>query len=124
MLVTEPEKINDAVYLQGGFLLNKTNALPIHLKNDDGFIICYREKVGNAGNIILARVDLKGNSKWTLNTKLNEFTDCIYTGKQLIILGNDNDEISSGDANLLLCINMQNGKALMHDYFTNKMRKE
>jgi hypothetical protein len=124
LLVAGPEKINDAVYLQGGFLLNKTNALPIHLKNDDGFIICYREKVGNAGNIILARVDLKGNTKWTLNTRLNEFTDYIYTGKQLIILGNDNDEISSGDANLLLCMNLQQGKAVMHDYYTNKMRKE
>jgi hypothetical protein len=124
LLVAEPEKINDAVYLQGGFLLNKTNALPIHLKNDDGFIICYREKVGNAGNIILARIDLKGNTKWTLNTKLNEFTDWIYTGKQLIILGNDNKEISSSDANLLMSIDMQNGKTAMHDYFTNKMRKE
>ncbi|MEO6253619.1 MAG: hypothetical protein ABIO79_09950, partial [Ferruginibacter sp.] len=124
LLIGEPQKLNDAVYLQGGFLLNKANALPVHTKNDDGFIICYREKVGNEGNIILAHVDLAGNTKWTFNTKLKEFTDWIFTGSRLIILGNDNKEISSGEANLLLSIDMQNGKAVMHDYFKNAMRKE
>jgi len=124
LVIGEPEKINDAVYLQGGFLLDKNTALPIHLKNDDGFLICYREKVGHNGNIILSRVDLKGNIKWTFNTKLIEFTDWVYTGKRLIILGNDNKEISSSDANLLISINIQTGKAVMHDYFTDKVRKE
>ncbi|MEO6252613.1 MAG: PA2928 family protein [Ferruginibacter sp.] len=124
LLIGEPQQLNDAVYLQGGFLLNKANALPVHTKNDDGFIICYREKVGNEGNIMLARVDLAGNTKWTFNTKLKDLTDWIYTGRRLIILGNDNKEISSGEANLLLSIDMQNGKAVMHDYFKNAMRKE
>jgi len=124
LLIGEPEKINDAVYLQGGFLLDPKNALPIHLKNDDGFLICYREKVGHNGNIILSRIDLKGNIKWTFNTKLNEFTDWVYAGKRLIILGNDNKEISSSDANLLISIDLQTGKAVMHDYFTDKVRKE
>ncbi len=124
LLVAEPEKISDAVYLQGGLLLNKTTALPIHLKNDDGFIVCYREKVGYTGNIILARVDLKGNTRWTLNTMLPEFEDWIYTGTQLIILGKDNKNISSSNANLLMIINLQSGKAVKHDYFTDKMRKE
>jgi hypothetical protein len=124
LVVAEPGKINDAVYLQGGFLLNKTTALPIHLKNDDGFIICYKEKVGYTSNIILSRVDLKGNNKWTINTMLSKFEDWIYTGTQLMILGNDNKEISSGNANLLMIIDLQTGRAVKHDYFTNKMRKE
>jgi hypothetical protein len=124
LLIAEPEKLNDAVYLQGGFLLNKSTALPIHLKNDDGFIVCYKEKVGYTGNIILARVDLKGNAKWTMNTMLAEFEDWIYTGNRLIILGNDNKEISSSNANLLMIIDLQTGKALKHDYFTDKMRKD
>lgn len=122
--IGEPIKINDAVYLQGGFLLNKATALPIHLTNDEGFIVCYKEKVGYTGNIILARIDLKGNSKWTINTMLPEFKDWIYTGTKLIILANDNKEISSSNANLLMIINLQNGKAVKHDYFTEKMRKE
>ncbi len=120
--VTEPEKINEAVYLQGGFLFNKETGLPIHLKNDDGFIVCYKEKVGNTGSIMLSRVDLKGNAKWSINTMLTEFEDWIYTGKSLIILGNDNKEISSGNANLLMIIDLQTGKAVKYDYFTDKMR--
>jgi hypothetical protein len=122
LVIAEPEKINDAVYLQGGFLFNKATALPIHLKNDDGFIVCYKEKVGNTGSIMLARVDLKGNAKWAINTMLTDFEDWIYTGNQLIILGNNNKEISSSNANLLMIIDLQTGKAVKHDYFTNKMR--
>ncbi|MFZ1451799.1 MAG: hypothetical protein WAT20_03810, partial [Ferruginibacter sp.] len=120
--VAEREKINDAVYLQGGFLLNKATGLPIHLTNEDGFIVCYKEKVGNLGFIMLSRVDLKGNASWAINTMLPEFTDWIYTGNQLIILGNDNKEISSGNANLLMIIDLQTGKGVKHDYFTGKMR--
>lgn len=122
--VAGPEKLHDAVYLQGGFLLNKTTALPVHLKNDDGFIVCYKEKVGYSSNIILSRVDLKGNNKWTINTMLPEFKDWIYTGTQLVIQGNDNKEISSSNANLLIIIDLLTGKAVKHDYFTDKMRKE
>jgi hypothetical protein len=120
--VAGPEKINDAVYLQGGFLFNKITGLPIHLKSEDGFIVCYKEKVGNTGTIMLSRVDLKGNAKWAINTMLTEFQDWICTSNRLIILGKDNKEISSGNANLLMIIDLQNGKAVKHDYFTNKMR--
>ncbi|MFZ1784722.1 MAG: PA2928 family protein [Ferruginibacter sp.] len=119
-----PEKIHDAVYLQGGFLLNKTDALPMHLENEAGFIICSREKVGSKGNIILTRIDLKGNARWSVNTLLTEFNDWIFTGKKLIILANDNKEISSGEANLLFIIDLQTGKSVKHDYYTNGMRTE
>lgn len=122
--VGEPAKVNEAVYLQGGFLLDPATALPIHLTNAEGFIICSREKVGHEGSIILTRVDLQGNTIWTYNTKLREFAGLINPGKRLIILGNDNKNISSGDANLLLSIDLLNGKAVMHDYFTGKMRKD
>ena len=121
--VARPDKLHDAVYLQGGFLLNKTTALPLHLKNDDGFIVCYKEKVGYTSNIILSRVDLKGNYKWAINTMLPEFKDWIYTGTHLIIPGTDNKEIFFSNANLIIVIDLQTGKAVKHDYFTDKMRK-
>lgn len=73
---------------------------------------------------MLSKVDLKGNAKWAINTKLTEFADWIYSGNRLIILGNDNKEISSSNANLLMIIDLQAGIAVKHDYFTNKMRKE
>ncbi len=71
---------------------------------------------------MLSVVDLKGNAKWAINTRLAAFADWIYTGNQLIILGNDNKEISSGKANLLMIIDLQTGKAVKYDYFTDKMR--
>ena len=72
---------------------------------------------------MLARIDLKGTAKWSMNTKLSEFLDWIYTGKRLIILGVDNKELSSDEANLLMIIDLQNGTMITHDYFTDKMRK-
>lgn len=122
LLVAEPQKINDTVYLQGGFLFNKITGLPIHLTNKDGFIVCYKEKVSNLGSIILSRVNLNGNATWVINTRLAAFADWIYTGNQLIIFAKDNGEISSGNANLLLIIDLQTGKAVKYDYFTDKMR--
>lgn len=122
LVIGKPEKLEDAVYLQGGFLLNKSTALPVHLANNAGFIVCYKEKVGNAGSIMLSAVDFAGKSKWSVNTMLTEFEDWIFTGSRLVILGRDNKEISSGNANLLISIDLQNGKAVKHDYFTQKMR--
>lgn len=122
LVANEREKLNDAVYLQGGFLLDKNSALPIHLKNQDGFIVCYKEKVGNTGSIMLSRIDLKGNAKWAINTVLTEFGDWVLTKNQLIILGNDNTEISASHVNLLLIIDLQAGKAEQYDYFKEKKR--
>jgi gas vesicle protein len=124
LITNEQEKLNDAVYLQGGFLLDKNSALPVHLKNDDGFIVCYKEKVGNTGGIMLSRIDLKGNPKWAMNTMLTEFEDWIFIKNKLVILGNDNTEISSSHVNLLLIIDLHTGKAVKYDYFNDKMRME
>jgi hypothetical protein len=121
--IGEPAKLNDAVYLQGGFLLDRNTALPIHLHHEDGFIVTYREKVGNDGNIVLARVDLSGNAKWSLNTKLPQFLDWIYTGNRLVIFGVDNKELSSDEANLLVIVDLNTGAMVVHDYFKDKMRK-
>ena len=123
LLVDEPEKMNSDVFLQGGFMLDKANALPIHLSGKDGFIICYREKVGHDGAIMLARIDLEGHTVWTVNTKLTEFLDWIFTGKRLVVFGKDNKELSSGQANVLLNIDLSNGSQTIHDFFTDKMRK-
>lgn len=122
ILVDEPKKISDASFLQGGFLLNKETALPIHVKNEDGFIVAYKEKVGYNGFIILARIDLQGNIRWTVNTNTAQLADWIYTGNSLIILSKDNKALSSGDANVLSIIDIQTGKATVYDYFKDKMR--
>jgi hypothetical protein len=123
LVVGEPEKVSDAIFLQGGFLLDKETALPVHLKDGDGFIVCYKEKVGYEGNIILARIDLQGNVKWTVNTNANRLADWTYTGRSLIVLTTDNKELSSDDANVLSIINSQTGQVSVYDYFTDKIRE-
>jgi len=123
LLVEEPVKLNDNVFLQGGFLLDKATALPIHLSGKAGFLICHRQTVGNNGEINVSRIDLEGNITWTLNTRLTEFLDWIWSDQRLIILGADNKELSSGEANLLLTIDLRNGSLHTHDFFTDKMRK-
>lgn len=123
LLVDEPAKLNDNVFLQGGFLLDKSTALPIHLKNKEGFLVVHRKTVGNKGEILVSRIDLEGNITWTLNTGLTEFLDWIWSEKRLIILGNNNEELSSGEVNFMLSVNLQNGSRVEYDYFTDKMRK-
>lgn len=119
--VNEPVKLKDEVYLQGGFLLNRNTALPIH--TNDGFIVCSRDKVGNEGKIILTVINLAGKTRWIYNTGLTNFADWIYTPNRLMVLGNDNKEISSSDANVLISIDMLTGRAVLHDYFKDSMRK-
>jgi hypothetical protein len=119
--IEEPQKVNDAVYLQGGFLFNPETALPLHWQNN--FIVCYKESVGNAGNIMLALVDTNGTSKWNTNTKLSSFTTWLYTGSSIIVFGTDNKELSSGEINVMNIINLQNGSMVTYDYFTDKVRK-
>jgi len=123
LMVDEPVRMNDNIFLQGGFLLDKFTALPIHLKNKEGVLIVHRQTVGYKGEILVSRIDLRGNITWTLNTKLTEFLDWIWSGNRLIILGADNKELSSGEANLMMSIDLQNGSRVIHDYFTDKMRK-
>jgi hypothetical protein len=58
--------------------------------------------------------------KWTFDSQLKEWANYIFTGKQLIIIGTSNKELSSSDCNLLWCIDMATGKASGYDYFTSK----
>lgn len=110
-------------FLHGGFLLDKKTARPIRLPGND-FMIIYREQIGRDARIMLARINNKGQSSWTLNTGLKEWGDWFFNGRQLIILGKDKEELSSGQINLLLCIDAGNGKASRYDYYDDEIRKE
>ncbi len=115
--------LSERVYLQGGFLLNKETAIPIHL-TAPGFIICFKEKIGNEGNCMLASVNLQGQEKWSVNCGFKEINDWIYTGQYLIVYGTDNKELSSGENNVMLSIDIKSGKQVTYDFFTDKIRKQ
>lgn len=110
-------------YLHGGFLLDKKNARPIHLSGSS-YIIIHKEQIGQQANILLSRVNISGQTAWTCNTRLTEWADWFYTGRQLILLGTDNKDLSSGQVNVLLCIDIATGKTIRYDYYEDKIVAE
>jgi len=110
-------------FLHGGFLLDKNTARPIRLPGND-FLIIYREQIGRDARILLGRISATGKTIWTMNTGLKEWGDWFYNGRQLLILGKDKEELSSGQINLLLRVDINNGKASRYDYYNDEMRKE
>ncbi len=122
VIIDDPKKVSDAVFIQGGFLLNRETALAIQLNNPAGLLVCHREKVGNEGNILLSAISFSGEIKWTVNCGFKEIKDYILTGNRLIVFGTDNKELSSNEINVLNSIDLSTGKMISYDYFTDKMR--
>ena len=111
---------NGQFFLQGGMLLNKTNALPIRLDAPDCYLVTYKDKIGNDGKIVIARVTMEGRVLWNMETGLKSWGDWIFTGKRLFITGTDNKELSSGQTNVLWSVDLITGKAARYDYFSDK----
>ena len=107
-------------FLHGGFLLNRSTAAPIHLSNGD-FLVIHRDQIGRDANWLLSRLSPAGKTVWTVNTALKSWADFYYTGKELLLMGNDNPDLSSGQINILLSISLQNGKGSRYDYYTNQL---
>lgn len=110
-------------YLQGGFLLDKNTALPVRLAGGEWLII-HRDKLGREGSIQVSRVSGNaGTDKWTVNSGLAEWGDWILTAQSLLILGSRHPELSAGENNRLLVINLSSGKTAVYDYFSDKLEK-
>ncbi len=120
MVDEEKTKTGTAVYLQGGFLLSKEEGLPFHL--EDGFLVVYKDIIGKDGKVQLTRINTKGEQVWTINTGLKEFYDWQFKVNKLVVTGTDNKNLSSGVVNLLMVINLQNGKVAGYDFFEDKVR--
>jgi len=107
-------------FLHGGFLLDKKTALPVHLAGPDAFLIIHKQEVGQKAAILVSRVTQDGKILWTFNSNLSDWLDWQISSKQLIITGSNNEELSGGEANILLCVDLVNGKAAGYDYFKRK----
>lgn len=107
-------------FLHGGFLLDKKTALPIHIEGPS-FIIVHKDQIGREASILISRLSADGKKEWTFNTGLTGWADWFYNGKQLIIMGTDNKNLSSGQVNVLLCLDISTGKAFRYDYYSNKV---
>ncbi|MBC7904565.1 MAG: hypothetical protein H7Y27_14160 [Gemmatimonadaceae bacterium] len=111
---------NGVFFLQGGFLLDKSTALPIHLGEPEGFLVVSKEKIGNDSEIILSRLSANGREEWRTKTGLKEWLDWIYTGDHLIVFGADKKELSGEEANKMLIIQLKTGSTNIYDFFTDK----
>ena len=107
-------------FLHGGFLLDKKTALPVHLAGPDAFLIIHKQEVGQKAAILVSRVTQDGKILWTFNSNLSDWLDWQVSSKQLIITGTNNEELSGGEANILLFVDLVNGKAAGYDYFKRK----
>lgn len=104
--------------LDGGFLLDRSTAMPIHLSN--GTLVVYKNQIGNEGLIQLSRLGWDGKLAWSVDSGLKEWSDYVFNGKQLFILGTDNKELSSGSCNVLLIVDLEKGSTVRYDFFTDK----
>ncbi|HEU4470437.1 MAG TPA: PA2928 family protein [Flavisolibacter sp.] len=107
-------------FLQGGFLLNKKTARPIRLAGKGGWLVVFKDRIGNEGRIVLARLDLSGKTVWQLETGLKDWADWICTPERLMITGTDNPKLSSSQSNLLLIVDLSNGRPTRYDFFDDK----
>jgi hypothetical protein len=114
-------------FLAAGFLVNKKTGQPLRLPGPQGslsnqsFLVVHKEQVGREGKILLTNLTKDGQINWTYNTQLTDWADWAHTGKTLYVFGVNNKNLSSNESNILLCINLENGRAAMFDYFTNKL---
>lgn len=111
------QKGND-YFLDGGFLLSKATARPLRIGED--FLVVHKDRVGNEGTIIVSLVSPAGKIKWNCNTALKAWEGWIETKSRLIITGTDNKKLSSSEINVLLIVDLATGRAIKHDYFTDK----
>jgi len=118
-----PLLLHSAFYLDGGFLADKETAMPVHLAKPGGFLLLYKTVIGDAGEIIIGRIDTKGTMLWQLNTGLKKWIDYMLKDNRLIVFANNNNKVSSSECTLLLIIDLNTGKANRYDYFDDEVKK-
>jgi len=107
-------------YLDGGFLLNKQNGHLIHPENSRSYLVVSKSQIGNQGSIIISCVSPDGYVAWKYDTELSQWTDWQCQNNRLYIYGRNNKDLSSGESNLLLILDLKNGSTQWYDYFEDK----
>jgi hypothetical protein len=118
----EKTALGEQVFLQGAFLVDLEKGAPLRLSAPDGYLVVHRDKIGKEGRLQLTRIDRTGKTLWSLPTGLTAFSSWKRRNDRLVLMGKDNENISSGEDNLLLSIDCTNGKAAVYDYVKNAVR--
>lgn len=98
-------------YLKGNFLADINTRMAIHLKNPDGYIIVFRDIIGNNGKVIFRRIDLDNNKIWETNLNLTDKISFVSkAGKYVICIGNkDPNEHNFIGVPTVLILDTENG---------------
>jgi hypothetical protein len=118
-----PVSGSNEYFLDGGFLLDKGTANPIHLTNPDSYLVVYKNQIGVEGHIVICRLTIDGRNLWTVDMNLKSVIDWSLHANKLYITGMDNKELSSSECNLLMNIDLQSGQVHRYDFFIDKTRK-
>jgi hypothetical protein len=118
----DKELYNTHSYLQGGFLLNTEDGMPIHLSQPDGYLIASKNQIGSDGVILLSRIDHNGKQHWQINTGLKEFLAWTKVKNLFYVFGADNKELTGAQINVLHIIDLSSGSSITHDYFVDSNR--
>ena len=112
-----------AFYLDGGFLADKESARAIRMSDPLGFLLVYKTKIGEKGEIMLARIGADGTPGWKINTGLKNWIDYQYKDNRLFIFGNDHKNLNSSYCTLFLSVDLRTGLVNKYDYFEDALRK-
>jgi hypothetical protein len=109
--------ISNESFLHGGFLLDKQTARPV--RSNGSYLIVHRDQIGREGKVLVNRLSADGKTQWSINTNLVEWMDWIFTGKQLVVIGRDHEDLSGYECNAMLIIDLGTGKMVKYDYMEN-----
>jgi hypothetical protein len=110
------------IYLQGGLLMDRETGNVMHLSNPAGYLVLARDQIGSKGNFILTRIGFDGKQYWSVTLQITELQDIVFSGNRLLLFSRDNSEISSDQSNVLISLDLSNGKTVQYDYMTDKLR--
>ena len=65
--------ISDTEYLNAAFLRTDEKSEPVRMSDPDGALMIYTSEPGLNGRLMVARVDIKGNIIWQVDTGLDRF---------------------------------------------------
>lgn len=65
--------VNDTEYLNAAFLRMGAKSEPLRLRDPDGALMVHTSAPGLNGTLVVSRVDLDGNVRWSVDTGLDRF---------------------------------------------------
>jgi hypothetical protein len=104
-------------FLQGGLLRDGGFLRVLRLKGPDGFLVVHTDRLGDAGQYLLSRIDARGTTLWRAAMPLRWIGDLVPLGDTLLMLGPDRSAKFEGEAaDLLVMLDLATGRCHAWDF--------